>query len=188
MEAITKYQKQHIPAFPNKETDMTLRQLALRRRNAFFSSLLCILAIAVILFATGTNQPAAAQEPTDPVAGNGRIVFANSQDGHLEIYTMDPDGSDQRRLTNTSFSTQNADPKWSRDGTHIAFVRNVDSAGVYVMNEDGSDIRLVIAASNASRPSGPPTTRRSLTKLVRAGLCPCKSSLRTPTAVARPPN
>jgi dipeptidyl aminopeptidase/acylaminoacyl peptidase len=68
---------------------------------------------------------------------NGRIAFVSNRDGDLEIYSMEPDGSDQRNLTNDS--TADTDPEWSPDGTRIAFVKAIEGhRNVYVMNADGS--------------------------------------------------
>ena len=63
---------------------------------------------------------------------NGRIAFESTRDGNSEIYSMNADGSDQRRLTNNAWS--DAQPAWSPDGTKIAFV----SGGIHSMNADGS--------------------------------------------------
>ena len=51
-----------------------------------------------------------------------------------EIYVMNADGSDVRRLTNNDYF--DTDPEWSPDGKKIAFSGN---DGIYVMNTDGSD-------------------------------------------------
>ena len=50
-----------------------------------------------------------------------------------EIYVMNADGSDERRLT--ALDGFDTNPAWSPDGTKIAWERN----GIWVMNADGSD-------------------------------------------------
>jgi Tol biopolymer transport system component len=51
---------------------------------------------------------------------NGRIVFQSTRDGGPpEIYSMNPDGTDQRRLTNTPAG--NFEPSFSPDGRTIVF-------------------------------------------------------------------
>ena len=78
---------------------------------------------------------------------NGRIAFVSRERGpvnNADIYTMNPDGSDRRRLTFDS--RQDSDPAWSSDGTKIAFAKfaipgNPSSSQIYVMNADGSDQR-----------------------------------------------
>jgi Tol biopolymer transport system component len=73
---------------------------------------------------------------------NDRIVFMSDRDGNREIYTMNPDGSDVRRLTNNNF--QDLQPSWSPDKTRIAFVSNRDgNFAIYVMNIDGTGQRRI---------------------------------------------
>ena len=52
---------------------------------------------------------------------NGKIAFTSNRDGNYEIYTMEANGSNQTRLTNSPYD---ASPKWSPDGTKIAFLRS----------------------------------------------------------------
>jgi Tol biopolymer transport system component len=67
-----------------------------------------------------------------------RIAFTTNRDGNDEIYTMLPDGSDPRRLTNDA--GQDNMPAWSADGTKIAFVSDRDgSPDIWVMNADGTN-------------------------------------------------
>lgn len=64
---------------------------------------------------------------------NGRIAFVTSRNGPPgEIYVMDPDGKNQRNITNTPASE--TCPGFSPDGTRIAFVCD----GLCLMNPDGS--------------------------------------------------
>jgi Tol biopolymer transport system component len=67
-----------------------------------------------------------------------QIVFVSScPDGNDEIYTMDVDGANRRRLTTNSAT--DTTPVWSPDGTKIAFVSERDSGfHIFVMNIDGT--------------------------------------------------
>ena len=79
--------------------------------------------------------PAAAIVP----GTNGPIVFESSRDGQNEIYRMNPDGSDQVRLTH--LQSNEVFPAWSPDSTKITYSSDVAEIGnldVYVMNNDGS--------------------------------------------------
>jgi Tol biopolymer transport system component len=61
----------------------------------------------------------------------------SARDHDREIYVMDADGTHPTRLT--VHPGQDGAPAWSRDGTRIAFNRQVlGHMQVYVMNPDGS--------------------------------------------------
>ncbi|HEX8423235.1 MAG TPA: hypothetical protein VF634_07485, partial [Pyrinomonadaceae bacterium] len=87
-----------------------------------------------------TGVPANFVDPTPTL--DSKIAFTSERDGNQEIYIMDPDGSQQTRLTNNTAS--DADPAWSPDGTKIAFVSDRDGSGgvgigeIYVMNPYGN--------------------------------------------------
>jgi Tol biopolymer transport system component len=64
------------------------------------------------------------------------IAFSSNRDGNSEIYVMNPDGSNVRRLTdNPAFDKE---PAWSPDGKRIAFSSSRNgSFDIYVMSVDG---------------------------------------------------
>ena len=73
-----------------------------------------------------------------------RIAFSSNRDGNSEIYVMDGDGGNPRRVTiNPSGDLR---PAWSPDGKKIAFVsnrRNKDHLQIWVIDADGKNpIRL----------------------------------------------
>jgi uncharacterized protein (DUF885 family) len=81
------------------------------------------------------------------------VAFYSERDGNAEIYTMNPDGSSQRRLTSNEF--EDSAPVWSPDGSRIAFISDRDDprAGkcfpnclyqIYVIDPDGSDEHRLI--------------------------------------------
>jgi Tol biopolymer transport system component len=65
---------------------------------------------------------------------------------NYEIYSMNADGTGQVRLTVNSAS--DTGPAWSPDGSKIAFTSSRSPRGIYVMNSDGSDQRLLLAAAS----------------------------------------
>jgi TolB protein len=63
------------------------------------------------------------------------ILFTSHRDhpdNYTDVYAMDPDGSNVRRLTENSAYT----PAWSPDGRHIVF----SAPGLFVMNADGTGL------------------------------------------------
>jgi serine/threonine-protein kinase len=85
--------------------------------------------------------------PASAARFDSRIAFVSDRDGpdpvgsqgNAEIYVMNPDGTDQRRLThNDGLDNQ---PSWSPDGRRIAFTR-VGGGGVdiFLMNADGTEL------------------------------------------------
>jgi hypothetical protein len=67
----------------------------------------------------------------------GKIVFISFRDGNNEIYSMNPDGSNQTRLVNNT--AEDRDPTWSPNGAKIAFEsdRTLDFE-IFSMNADGT--------------------------------------------------
>ena len=69
-----------------------------------------------------TPEPTATPNPEAEDVSLSRIAFYSDRDGNAEIYTMNGDGSDPRRLTFNRFS--DTSPVWSPDGSRIAFISN----------------------------------------------------------------
>lgn len=72
-------------------------------------------------------------------ATNGKVVFQSSRDGNFEIYSMNADGTNLLRLTNSP--SNDITPSWSPDGNSIAFAS--DRSGnweIYSLRADGSQL------------------------------------------------
>ena len=71
-----------------------------------------------------------------------KIAFSSNRDGNWEIYLMNPDGSQQERLTQNN--ARDFSPVWSPDGEQILFVSNRGGVSdLYVMDADGKHVRRV---------------------------------------------
>src|SRR5262249_711114 len=90
-------------------------------------------AALVTIAAVGAN-PAAAK----PRGANGKIVAnsGNVGSGEEQVYTVDPDGTDEQLVYNNSEVGQ-----WSPDGTRIALVTQLGPPQVLLFNvDDGSSV------------------------------------------------
>ncbi|MFC1693428.1 right-handed parallel beta-helix repeat-containing protein, partial [Candidatus Latescibacterota bacterium] len=85
----------------------------------------------------GINDVSDAIFTIQETTGN-TILFTSFREGNEEIYVMNPDGSNQTRITNNSATDGN--PTWSSDSYKIVFYSNrVGNYEIYVMNADGSN-------------------------------------------------
>jgi TolB protein len=107
------------------------------------------LAVALCVLAWTIAGSAHAASP----GANGRIVYASQRaDQRYQIFTMRADGSDRRPLG------IGINPKYSRAGTRIAFIRGTH---VFVMNVDGTGVRQLTSGAGADyNPSWSPDDRR----------------------------
>ncbi len=98
-----------------------------------------------------------------------QIAFMSQRDGNPEIYVMDTDGGNLRRLTDNS--DKDFSPSWSPDGKRIAFMSDRDghvharhgwsTYEIYVMNADGSNPQnLTNNPSDDRNPSWSPDGER----------------------------
>jgi TolB protein len=100
----------------------------------------------------------------NPTKGNGnnympvfspdgrQIAFMSGRDGNTEIYVINVDGSNPRRLTN--HPAADSTPTWSPSGDRIAFTSDrAGSPQIYLMGADGSNVERITFESWADRPT-----------------------------------
>jgi Tol biopolymer transport system component len=97
--------------------------------------------VAVLLSANG--PPANAAFP----GSNGRIAFFTASRTPIQVFTIRPTGGGRKQLTSRG---RNSFPKWSADGSKIAFAHNKGVFKLETMSPDGSGKTVVLA----SPPSG----------------------------------
>ena len=71
-----------------------------------------------------------------------KIAFSAMTDGSIDIYTINPDGSNMRKLTESGGNSE--DPCWSPDGRYLVFSSSRDGKyGLYIMNSNGQNQRKI---------------------------------------------
>ncbi len=99
-----------------------------------------------------------------------RIAFMSNRDGNPEIYVMNRDGSNLRRITN--HPGIDATPTWSPAGNQVAFTS--DRSGnpqIYVTDADGlgAPRRITTTESYADRPTWAPAPFNEIAYAGRSG-------------------
>lgn len=93
----------------------------------------------------------------DPVwsPDGSEILFASDRSGDIQLYIINPDGSNLRQITQLGNLRGRSD--WSPDGTTIAtYAGEPWLREIVIMNPDGSDPRVVTEGGNNLAPSFSP--------------------------------
>ena len=154
----------------------------MKKGSVFFSFLLLGICVAcqAVDAPLQAGTPSGAMQPTETLTptvmiplGNdaiGMIAFYSHRDGNIEIYTMNPDGSNQHRLT--SNESDDDSPVWSPDGSQIAFISDRDDPNsgacvqsclyqLYIINvDDGSERKLIETGFSTLHPDWYPDGTR----------------------------
>jgi len=130
------YHIAHYPLLPHEITQ-TFGQFPQRPRD-YVSLLECKEEATLFSPSIPTATPTLTASASK-LTGKGRILFFTDADGDDEIYVMEANGTDHRRLTNNQFD--DFSPEWSPDGQLIAFVSDrTGNAEIFLMDVDGSNI------------------------------------------------
>ncbi len=139
---------------------------------------------------TGGDEPIAPAEALPSPAGETapaggglaaitgpRIVFTSNRSGNGDIYLMDPQGYNVKRLT-TAAATETF-PAWSWQNHRIALVRprkdasNVVHRDLYLINADGTNGRWALSTPSAydlEHPAWSPDGSRILVTMIHQGV------------------
>ena len=110
-------------------------------------------ALAVVVLTTMVLVPAMASSAiSEPNVG--AIAFVRrGDDGHLHIYSIQSNGSDEREVTKGN--ADDSEPAWSPDGGRIVFTRDTPFAPprIWVVNADGTDPQDLMPGRSGSSPT-----------------------------------
>lgn len=108
----------------------------------------------------GFNVTNNSAEDVSSSATHRRIYFSSNRSGAWQIYSMNPDGSSVRRITNNA--SNDTEPRVSQDGQRIVFVSDRDgNPEIYAMDYDGANVvRLTNNAGDDTHPVWSPNRAR----------------------------
>lgn len=127
--------RQHSPVLSPDSSSLVFVQTDTSYHSALFHADLATSEINQLTDFTNDIEP-------DWSPDRSQIIFTTSRDGFQELYSMSPDGSNQRRLTQMS-NLNDLNGKFSPDGTKIAYMTNYsvsDGSGeIWLMDADGDN-------------------------------------------------
>ena len=99
-----------------------------------------------LLFASSHSDPrldVTEKKARDLAAQGGRRRYQWDFDPHMDIYTVNLDGTGMKRLTDAP--GYDAEGSYSSDGKHIVFTSSRDGdPDLYIMDADGTNIRQIV--------------------------------------------
>src|SRR5918998_2768310 len=117
------------------------------KKGGYWRMLAAVGLVAALACGCAGGEAVGDQEGGELSSQEGQIAFTRitnqtGMDIESDIYTINVDGTAERRLTNTL--GLDGFPSWSPDGTRIAFSTDRDGGGnweIYVMDSDGTHQR-----------------------------------------------
>ncbi len=90
-----------------------------------------------------------------------RVAFSSSRNGSFDIYVMDADGKNLRRLT--SSSGNEGEPAWTPDGNRIVYTSTTGTTSqIAIMSADGGENRVLTIASGGNHSPSVSSDGRSI--------------------------
>ena len=89
--------------------------------------------LLLAVFAIGCNS----------ISENEKIIYISEKDGNPEIYSMNINGSDIQRITNSSRAEEN--PKLSKDGSYLGFLiskNDIKELHIIEMNNNNKQLQI----------------------------------------------
>lgn len=122
-----------------------------------------------LLFLLSTVNAAPAYSQGQPLLWAERIAFAAYRNGQWDIYSLAPDGSDPRQMTDDIF--EDTDPAYSPDGTKMAFAsRREHNWDIYVLDlRTGEETRLTTLPHYDGAPTWSPDGQNLAYESYQAG-------------------
>jgi len=111
-------------------------------------------------------------------APGGEIAFSSMVDTGSSIYTINSDGTNLKKITNSPPTTEDGHPAWSKDNWQIAFETSRDAEKsenenithqVYVMEYDGSNQRSLTKLDGGVSPAWSPDGKHIVFSSTREG-------------------
>jgi len=99
------------------------------------------------------GEPAWSQDG-DKIAFSLGIYDKNEEKFYSNICTIDTDGNNFKKLTNTT-EGHNVAPAWSADGSRIAFASIYEAGDIFIMNADGTKSRKLTDSTTGTYSTQP---------------------------------
>ncbi|MBA3443214.1 MAG: PD40 domain-containing protein, partial [Pyrinomonadaceae bacterium] len=87
---------------------------------------------------------------------DGKIIYRSRASGRAQIWSMKPDGSEQKQLTDVAHVFNPMHASVTTDGRHVLFVSTAGYVNVWRMNTDGGDLKQLTNGRGEFFPSMSP--------------------------------